>query len=60
MMLIKLKKEELDNTVIAVNSVGININTAHSIELCEWNREKLAENIVNYRSENGPLKIENN
>jgi uncharacterized protein len=31
-------KEELDNTVIVVNSVG-NINTASKhFELCEWNR----------------------
>lgn len=54
---IKLK-EELDNTVIrCVNSVGININTAskHLLSYVSGIGEKLAENIVNYRSENGPF-----
>jgi uncharacterized protein len=51
-------KEELDNTVIrCVNSVGININTAskHLLSYVSGIGEKLAENIVNYRSENGPF-----
>jgi uncharacterized protein len=53
-------KEELDKTVIrCVNSV-ININTAskHLLSYVSGIGEKLAENIVLYRSENGPLKIE--
>ena len=52
-------KEELDNTVIrCVNSVGININTASKnlLSFVSGIGEKLAENIVNYRSENGPFK----
>ena len=52
-------KEELDNTVIrCVNSVGININTAskHLLSYVSGIGEKLAENIVNYRSENGPFE----
>jgi uncharacterized protein len=51
-------KEELDNTVIrCVNSVGININTAskHLLSYVSGIGEKLAENIVKYRSENGPF-----
>jgi uncharacterized protein len=51
-------KEELDNTVIrCVNSVGININTAskHLLGYVSGIGEKLAENIVTYRSENGPF-----
>ncbi|MFT5251335.1 MAG: hypothetical protein ACI87N_000313 [Flavobacteriales bacterium] len=55
---IKLK-EELDNTVVrCVNSVGININTAskHLLSYVSGIGEKLAENIVNYRSENGPFE----
>lgn len=51
-------KEELDNTVIrCVNSVGININTAskHLLGYVSGIGEKLAENIVAYRSENGPF-----
>ena len=51
-------KEELDNTVIrCVNSVGININTAskHLLSYVSGIGEKLAENIVAYRSENGPF-----
>ena len=49
-------KEELDNTVIrCVNSIGININTAskHLLSYVSGIGEKLAENIVQYRSENG-------
>ncbi|MFM1753176.1 MAG: hypothetical protein RLZZ236_115 [Bacteroidota bacterium] len=51
-------KEELDITVIrCVNSVGININTAskHLLSYVSGIGEKLAENIVQYRSENGPF-----
>ena len=57
-----LLKEELDNTVIkCVNSVGININTA-SVSLLSYVSgigEKLAENIVNYRTENGAFQNRN-
>lgn len=52
-------KEELDLTVIrCVNSVGININTAskHLLSYVSGIGEKLAENIVQYRSENGPFE----
>ncbi len=51
-------KEELDNTVIrCVNSVGININTASKslLSYVSGIGEKIAENIVTYRSENGPF-----
>ena len=49
-------KEELDSTVIrCVNSVGVNINTASKNLLAYVSGigDKLAENIVQYRSENG-------
>ncbi len=49
----------LDSTVIrCVNSVGININTAskHLLAYVSGIGEKLAENIVQYRSENGPFE----
>jgi uncharacterized protein len=52
-------KEELDHTVIrCVNSVGININTAskHLLSYVSGIGEKLAENIVQYRTENGPFE----
>jgi uncharacterized protein len=52
-------KESLDNTVIrCVNSVGVNINTAskHLLAYVSGIGEKLAENIVQYRSENGPFE----
>jgi len=52
-------KEELDNTVIrCVNSVGININTASKslLSYVSGIGEKLAENIVQYRLENGPFE----
>ncbi len=52
-------KEELDKTVIrCVNSVGININTAskHLLSYVSGIGEKLAENIVQYRSDNGPFE----
>lgn len=53
-----LLKEELDHTVIrCVNSVGININTASQslLSYVSGIGEKLAANIVQYRSENGPF-----
>ncbi len=49
-------KDELDTVVVrCVNSVGININTAskHLLSYVSGIGEKLAENIVAYRSENG-------
>ena len=52
-------KEELDATVIrCVNSVGININTAsrHLLSYVSGIGEKLAENIVQYRTENGAFE----
>ncbi len=52
-------KEELDSTVIrCVNSVGININTASKslLSYVSGIGEKLAENIVQYRLENGPFE----
>ena len=52
-------KEELDATVIrCVNSVGININTAskHLLGYVSGIGEKLAENIVQYRTENGAFE----
>lgn len=52
-------KEELDLTVIrCVNSVGVNINTAskHLLSYVSGIGEKLAENIVHYRTENGPFE----
>ena len=52
-------KDALDTTVIrCVNSVGININTAskHLLAYVSGIGEKLAENIVQYRSENGPFE----
>ncbi|SHI94919.1 Tex family protein [Aquimarina spongiae] len=52
-------KNELDTVVMScVNSVGINVNTA-SVPLLSYVSgigEKLAENIVSYRSENGALQ----
>jgi uncharacterized protein len=51
-------KEELDTVVIrCVNSVGININTASKslLSYVSGIGEKMAENIVNYRLENGPF-----
>lgn len=49
-------KEELDHTVIrCVNSVGINLNTASKslLSYVSGIGEKMAENIVNFRAENG-------
>lgn len=51
-----LLKQELDNVVIrSVNKVGINLNTASKslLSYVSGIGEKLAENIVNYRAENG-------
>lgn len=51
-------KDELDTVVVrCVNSVGINLNTASKPLLAYVSGigEKLAENIVTYRSENGPF-----
>lgn len=49
-------KDELDNVVIrSVNKVGVNLNTASKWLLAYVSGigEKLADNIVNYRTENG-------
>ena len=54
-----LLKEKLDTTVEScVNSVGVNLNTASSYLLSYVSGigPALAENIVEYRSENGPYK----
>lgn len=51
-------KEELDHTVVrCVNAVGINLNTASKslLSYVSGIGEKMAENIVAYRSENGPF-----
>lgn len=52
-------KEELDSTVIrCVNAVGINLNTASKslLSYVSGIGEKMAENIVSYRAENGPFE----
>jgi len=52
-------KEELDTVVVrCVNSVGININTASKslLSYVSGIGEKIAENIVAYRQENGPFE----
>ncbi|WP_159801394.1 Tex family protein [Flavobacterium sp. MK4S-17] len=52
-------KDELDTVVMrCVNSVGVNINTASKSLLgyVSGIGEKLAENIISYRSENGPFE----
>ncbi len=52
-------REELDTVVVrCVNSVGININTASKslLSYVSGIGEKMAENIVAYRSENGPFE----
>ena len=54
-----LLKEKLDNTVEScVNSVGVNLNTAskHLLSYVAGIGPALAENIVQYRTENGPFK----
>lgn len=52
-------KNELDSTVMkCVNSVGINLNTASKslLSYVSGIGEKMAENIVNFRTENGPFE----
>lgn len=52
-------KEELDTVVVrCVNSVGININTASKslLSYVSGIGEKMAENIIAFRSENGPFE----
>lgn len=52
-------KEQLDTVVMScVNSVGINVNTASKslLSYVSGIGEKMAENIVAYRSENGPFE----
>ncbi len=52
-------KDELDNVVMScVNSVGINVNTASKslLSYVSGIGEKMAENIVTFRSENGPFE----
>lgn len=54
-----LLKSELDETVmLCVNKVGVNLNTAskHLLNYVSGIGEKMAENIVNYRSEVGPFE----
>jgi len=54
-----LLKNELDEVVsFCVNKVGVNLNTAskHLLNYVSGIGEKLAENIITYRSENGPFK----
>lgn len=54
-----LLKNELDATVMkCVNSVGINLNTASKslLSYVSGIGEKMAENIVNYRTTNGPFE----
>jgi len=52
-------KEMLDNTVVScVNKVGVNLNTAskHLLSYVSGFGPAIAQNIVNYRAENGPFK----
>lgn len=54
-----LLKNELDEVVSScVNKVGVNLNTAskHLLNYVSGIGEKLAENIVTYRTENGPFE----
>ncbi len=54
-----LLKETLDNTVIScVNKVGVNLNTAskHLLGYVSGIGPAIAQNIVDYRTENGPFK----
>lgn len=54
-----LLKEELDQTVMfCVNQVGVNLNTAnpHLLQYVSGIGKKLAENIVQYRTKNGPFE----
>ena len=53
-------KRALDHTVVScVNRVGVNVNTAskHLLTYISGLGPQLAQNIVNYRSENGPFKF---
>ncbi len=57
-----LLKKELDNVVIkCVNTVGVNLNTASKslLSYVSGIGEKLAENIVQYRAENGAFENRN-
>lgn len=52
-------KKELDNVVMkCVNSVGVNLNTASKslLSYVSGIGEKMAENIVQYRADNGPFE----
>jgi uncharacterized protein len=52
-------KDQLDNVVMScVNAVGINVNTASKslLSYVSGIGEKMAENIVAFRSENGPFE----
>ncbi|MEC4113243.1 Tex family protein [Myroides pelagicus] len=54
-----LLKKELDSVVMkCVNSVGVNLNTASKslLSYVSGIGEKMADNIVQYRSENGPFE----
>lgn len=54
-----LLKKELDNVVMkCVNAVGVNLNTASKALLSYVSGigDKMAENIVQYRSDNGPFE----
>lgn len=54
-----LLKNKLDYVVeICVNKVGVNLNTAspYLLQYTSGIGEKLAENIIQYRTENGPFK----
>ncbi|MDM1367447.1 RNA-binding transcriptional accessory protein [Myroides marinus] len=54
-----LLKKELDNVVMkCVNSVGVNLNTASKslLSYVSGIGEKMAENIVQYRTDNGPFE----
>jgi uncharacterized protein len=55
-------KESLDFVVLScVNTVGVNLNTAskHLLSYVSGLGPKLAQNIVDYRTENGPFKSRN-
>jgi uncharacterized protein len=57
-----LLKEKLDNVVIScVNKVGVNLNTAskHLLSYVSGIGPSLAQNIIEYRSINGPFKSRN-
>ena len=52
-------KQSLDSTVVScVNRVGVNVNTAskHLLTYISGLGAQLAQNIVDYRTENGPFK----